>query len=69
MKRRRATSACLRVTGQAKLSSRPGWQAKRASTSVITSRVIASGLNIARGGTAPGPAGPNASRLSSSKFH
>ena len=43
MKACKDCSACARVTGQAKLSSRPGCAAKRALTSAITSRVTASG--------------------------
>ena len=60
---------CARVTGQAKLSSRPGCAAKRVLTRAITSRVTASGSKQARGGTRPGPSAPKASRLSLSKFH
>ena len=63
-------SACARVTGQAKLSSRPGviGEARLHQRQHLV-RDARRARSSARGGTAPGPAAPNASRLSASKFH
>ena len=55
MKSASAASACCAVTGQAKASSVPKWSGKRASTSAMTSRVMASGgKRCGAGGTRPG---------------